>query len=407
MTGKQNVQTVYQKEPTVISGGKDTQSGKALRGKNAYDYPLLISVIFIFAFGLLMIYSGSRYVALIDHKDATYYFSRQLRRGCIGLAVAIVCSKVNYKYLKAAFFWIAAYLAALILPLVTLIMGAASHGKTRWLSVLETSFQPAELTKLGLIVSLSVILSAAGSRLKDKRFFWVIFGMGIIPAGLIFCENLSSGFIILFIVAVLMFAASERWKLFACTAAAGVGAFAAAKPLIRTFVEKSGYTSTPTQYWLRRILAWALPERYATESYQTTQGLYAIGSGGMLGRGLGESIQKFGKIPEVQNDMIFSVICEEFGFLGAATVIVLYMLILIRIYIVAKNCRDMFGKLLCCGVMAHIGIQVVLNIAVVTGVFPNTGVTLPFISYGGTAIMCTMAEIGIVLSVSNQNRKEI
>lgn len=407
MNGKQNVKTVYQQEPTVLSGGKTAEKTAAKRKGNAYDYPLLLAVIFLFAFGLLVIYSGSRYVAQIEMNNATYYFNRQLKIGGAGLVLAIILSKLNYRYLKLALFWVGAYALALILPAVTLVIGAASHGKTRWLTFLEASFQPAEVAKIGLIVSLSVILSEAGNRLKYKGFFWVIFIMGLVPGLLIFFENLSSGFIVMFIVAVLMFAASNRWKLFAGAAAGGIGLFAAAKPLVRLVVEKRNYTDVPTRYWLRRILAWALPEQYAADSFQTTQGLYAIGSGGMFGRGLGESIQKFGKIPEVQNDMIFTVICEEFGFIGAATVILVYILILVRIYTVAKNCRDLLGKLLCCGVMAHIGIQVILNIAVVTGVFPNTGVTLPFISYGGTAILCTMAEIGIVLSVSNQNHRDL
>jgi len=407
MTGKQNVQTVYQKEPTVINGGKEVRKATAEK-RNMYDYPLLITVIFIFAFGLLVIYSGSRYIAQIETGNANYYFTRQLKIGGAGLVAAIILSKLNYRYLRYAFFWFGAYALALVLPAVTLAIGAASHGKTRWLSFLETSFQPAEITKIGLIVSVSVVLSEVkkAKRLDENVFFWGILLLGIAPGILIFTQNLSSGFIVVFIVAVLMFAATNRWKLFAVIASAGLALFAAAKPVVRAIVEKTNYTSTPSQYWLRRILAWALPEQYTTESYQTTQGLYAIGSGGMFGRGLGESIQKFGKIPEVQNDMIFSVVCEEFGFLGALTVVVIYILILVRIYVVAKNCRDLLGKLLCCGVMAHIGIQVVLNLAVVTGVFPNTGVTLPFISYGGSAIFCTMCEIGIVLSVSNQNRKE-
>jgi len=409
MSGKQNVQTVYQKEPTVIRGGRQERKETAVKTKRAYDYPLLLSVIFIFAFGLLVIYSASRYTAMLDKNDETYYFYRQLKFGGAGLALAIIFSKLNYKILKLDFFWMASYAVALILPLLTLVMGAATNGKTRWLSFFETSFQPAELTKIGLIVSISALLAAASDsdKLKSGKCFWWIFAAGLLPGLLIFKENLSSGFIIMFIVAALMFVASHRWKLFAIVAGAGLALFAAAKPLVQLIVEKTNYTSTPSQYWLRRILAWALPEQYTTESYQTTQGLYAIGSGGMFGRGLGESIQKFGKIPEVQNDMIFTVVCEEFGFLGAVTVVVIYTLILVRIYVVAKNCKDFFGKLLCCGVMAHLGIQVILNLAVVTGMFPNTGVTLPFISYGGTAVFCTMIEIGIVLSVSNMNRKEV
>ena len=153
---------------------------------------------------------------------------------------------------------------------------------------------------------------------------------------------------------------------------------------------------------MRRILGWASPETFPDDAYQTLQSLYAIGSGGITGHGLGDSIQKFGKLPEAQNDMIFSIVCEEFGFIGAATLMLLFMYLIYRIYQVARNANDMLGTMLCTGVMAHLGIQVVLNIAVVTGVIPNTGVTLPFISYGGSAVLFTMCEIGLVLSVAHK-----
>jgi len=370
--------------------------------ESSYDYLLLCAVILIFSIGLLVIYSSSQYMAMLETGQATYYFKRQLIIGGAGLIAAIIMSKLDYHLLKKGIMPILEYLAALIFPLLTLIMGAASHGKTRWISIAGISFQPAELTKVALIVFLAGVLDITKKKINNTYFFIVLFAMCLLPALLIFSQNLSSGFIVVFIVAVILFVAGNKGEWFIAAGIAGIAVFAAAKPLVRLIVEKAEYTGTPSKYYLRRILAWALPETYTSDAYQTTQGLYAIGSGGLFGRGLGESIQKFGKIPEVQNDMIFTVICEEFGFVGALLIVLLYAVIIYRIYLIGRNAKDRMGCLICVGVMAHLGIQVILNLAVVTGVFPNTGVTLPFISYGGSAILFTMAEVGLVLSVSNQ-----
>ena len=158
---------------------------------------------------------------------------------------------------------------------------------------------------------------------------------------------------------------------------------------------------TSSSFRLRRILVWLHPEDYASgDGYQTIRALYAIGSGGFLGRGLGNSIQKLGSVPEAQNDMIFSIICEELGLFGAVCVILLFVLMLWRMMVIANNAKDLYGALLVTGIMSHIAIQVVLNIAVVTNTIPNTGVILPFISYGGTSLVFLMAEMGLALSVS-------
>ena len=170
-------------------------------------------------------------------------------------------------------------------------------------------------------------------------------------------------------------------------------------------IELIGNTTGLLQdYQMERILSWLYPEKY--DAYQTMQGLYAIGSGGLTGQGLGESLQKLGPLPEAHNDMIFTVICEELGLFGAVSVILIFLFIIYRCMLIASNARDLFGSFLAIGVMAHISIQVVLNIAVVTNSIPNTGVTLPFISYGGTAVLILMAEIGLVLSVSNRIKLE-
>ena len=222
-------------------------------------------------------------------------------------------------------------------------------------------------------------------------------------AAIVAHNNLSSGIIIAGIGFVMMFVASKKMLLYAlCVIGAGavlVGAGPIGNALTTMKILKP--------YQLTRINVWLDPEAYPTTGgYQVLQGLYAIGSGGLFGKGLGESIQKLGFVPEAQNDMIFSIICEELGLFGAVLVIFLFVFMIYRFMLIASNAPDLFGSLLVVGVMAHIAIQVVLNIAVVTNSIPNTGITLPFISYGGTSILFLMIEMGMVLSVSNQIKLE-
>jgi len=226
----------------------------------------------------------------------------------------------------------------------------------------------------------------------------------ILPlALLVTINNLSSGIIICGIAFVMMFIACKKKWPFAAAAAVMVCGFLFALPIAQACV-KIGLLQG---YQLNRILVWKNPEAYPKDGgYQVLQGLYAIGSGGLLGKGLGQSIQKLSFLPEPQNDMIFAIICEELGLFGAVSVILIFLFMIYRFMLIAGNAPDLFGALLVIGVMAHISIQVILNIAVVTNVIPNTGITLPFISYGGTSVLFLMIEMGMVLSVSNQIKLE-
>ncbi len=373
--------------------------------KNYYDYSLLFAVIFVFAMGLLIIYSSSQYTAMLERGDAEYYFKRQLFIGSAGLLFAIGLSVFDYRWLKRPIFAFLAYAGSCGLLLMTLAMGLASHGKTRWIAIAGISFQPAEAAKIGLIFFLAYYISSLGTRISEPRNVWKAIFLSLVPTGLILKQNISSAFIVAMIAAVMLFVALQNYGVFFALGTLAAGGLFAARPLVNLYIEKTGY-ARPEQYWMRRIVGWAAPTIFEDDAYQTTQGLLAIGSGGLTGHGLGESIQKFGKIPEVQNDMIFTIICEEFGFIGAATVMILFFYIIYRIYKIAYNAPDLFGTMICAGVMAHLGLQVALNIAVVTGVIPNTGVTLPFISYGGSAVLFTMAEIGLVLSVAHRIRTD-
>ena len=228
--------------------------------------------------------------------------------------------------------------------------------------------------------------------------------MVVLPlAAIVAANNLSSGIIIVGIGFVMLFVASRKKLWYFLVMAAG-GLVIAFAPQIGNGL-RAIHLLKP--YQLSRINVWKNPEAFASDGgYQVLQGLYAIGSGGLFGKGLGESIQKLGFVPEAQNDMIFSIICEELGLFGAVSLILVFMFMIYRFMVIASNAPDLFGCLLVVGVMAHIAIQVILNIAVVTNTIPNTGITLPFISYGGTSIVFLEAEMGMVLSVSNQIKLE-
>ena len=209
----------------------------------------------------------------------------------------------------------------------------------------------------------------------------------ILPVvGLVGSNNLSTAIIILGIAVILIFVANPQFLPFLWIGGTGVG-------FIGIFLSLESYR-------LERLAIWRNPELYE-KGYQTLQGLYAIGSGGLFGRGIGQSVQKLGFLPEAQNDMIFSIICEELGLFGAGMIIILFLILIWRFFIIAINAKDLLGALIVTGAMAHMMIQVILNIAVVTNSIPNTGITLPFISYGGTSVLFLLLEMGLVLSVSN------
>ena len=369
-----------------------------------YDFYLLIAVLAIFTIGLLMVYSSSQYTAMMDGQPHDYYFKRQLIIGGAGFFAILVCSLMSGLVIRALrVLAVPALAVTTFLTLLTLLVGASSHGATRWLRIGGVSIQTAEIAKVAIIMFMAAMVDRKGFAIGRFRKNWRILLYVGIPSILITMENLSSGIIMFGICFVMYFVGSKNWKLFVFVGIAGIVALIVAKPLTAYIVEMRGIVNIEeVNYRLRRILAWACPEQFPDDAYQTLQGLYAIGSGGLTGQGLGESIQKFGALPEAQNDMIFSIICEELGFVGAFLVVTVYLFIIFRLYDIARYARDLFSSMLCVGVMAHISIQVILNIAVVTGFIPNTGVTLPFISYGGSAVLCTLGEIGIALAVSHE-----
>ena len=374
---------------------------KKKKVRRFYDYSLVFTIIFLTAFGLVMIYSSSSYSAQLAYGDAGYFMKRQGLIALAGLVGMFIVSKMNYHFF--ARFARLSYIVSYILMALVMTVGIERNGQKRWLGIGDVSFQPTEFVKVALILYLAFIIVRMGRMVNDGKGLAAIALRALPIGGMVAVNNLSSGIIIIGIAFVMAFVASKKKMPFAICAAAGIAVYFAAGPLVE-FI----YSHNPDiGYRLSRILVWRNPEAFATGSgYQVLQGLYAIGSGGLWGKGLGESIQKLGFLPESQNDMIFSIICEELGLFGAVSVILIFLFMIYRFMVIANNAPDLFGSMLVVGVMGHIAIQVILNIAVVTNTIPNTGITLPFISYGGTSVLFLMVEMGMVLSVSNQIKLE-
>ena len=363
-----------------------------------FDYNILIIVALLVIFGLIMIYSTSSYNALNEYNDAYHYLKRQGVAIIGGIIAMIITIFFPLKFfLKFSELIYAISLVAVILVLSPI--GRSEGGATRWIYIGPISIQSAELVKISIILLLATFICKYNSSLLNKwKILFAFMVPSLIAAGMIFfiTNNLSSAIIVVGIAFVMLFVASPNYSKFFAVIGAGV-----AVVLLAVMIIVRMANSADGNFRVVRVLAWLDPEAYSNDTgYQILQSLYAIGSGGIFGKGLGESMQKLGFIPESQNDMIFSIICEELGLCGAFMLIFLFGLLLWRMMLVAINTRNKAGCLVVVGVIAHIAIQVVLNIAVVTNSIPNTGISLPFISYGGSSVLCLLVEIGLVLNVS-------
>ena len=364
-----------------------------------FDYGLVAVLIFLICFGLIMLYSTSYYSAQIDYKgDGAFYFRRQLLFSGGSLLVMYVVTKVDYhRYTRYA--TILYVVSFILMALVQTPLGVEVNGARRWLRFpVIQRFQPSEITKIAMILFIPYLICKFGKKAYTKKGALQILLFGILAAAGVFVltENLSTAIIVFGISAVIFFVAYPRPRkigiVFVCLVVGGL----IAGQILGRLLESSG------NFRLQRILSWVDPEKYAKSgAFQTMQGLLAIGSGGFFGKGLGGSAQKM-VIPEPQNDMILSIICEELGVFGLIVVLVLFGMLLYRLMFIAQNAPDLYGSLIVTGVFAHIAIQVLLNVAVVLNVIPTTGITLPFISYGGTSAVFLMIEMGIVLNVSGK-----
>ncbi len=371
------------------------RANTAQREETYVDYSLIFVILFLLAFGLIMLYSTSSYEAGLSTGDSAYYFKHQLFPTLLGLGAMLFMSFFPYRFLKKLS--VPIYLFAAAMLILVIPFGKTVNGARRWIIIMGVSIQPAEIAKVAVIVLTATMIMKLQKSLMTPKGYGVAVLFPLILALMVYkiTRNLSSAVIILGITIIMLFVATPGYKRYVFTALVLVAFVAVIIAIIANADDSSGMN-----YRFRRVLAWLDPNAYASdESFQTLQALYAIGSGGIFGKGLGESMQKM-KLPEAQNDMIFSIICEELGLFGAIAVMLMFLLLIWRLMLIANNAPDMYGALLVIGVMGHISIQVILNIAVVTNTIPNTGITLPFISYGGSAVIIQLAEVGIALNVA-------
>jgi len=336
------------------------------------------------AAGLVILYSTSAYNGEVKFHDSFYYLKKQVFATSLGIAAMFVVANMDYHVWRH--FAVLGYMTAILLSVAVLFIGDEINGSKRWLSLGPFSFQPSEFAKVALILFLAQMVTKNVKEIGKMRTMLKIMVMILPVVGLVGASNLSTAIIILGIGVILIFVASPKYGQFVFMGVLGVGFMAVFLAL--------------ESYRLERLAIWRNPEAYE-KGYQTLQGLYAIGSGGLFGRGLGQSIQKLGFVPEAQNDMIFSIVCEELGLFGAGFILILFLILIWRFFVIATHAEDLFGALIATGAMGHMMIQVILNIAVVTNTIPNTGITLPFVSYGGTSVVFLLIEMGLVLSVSS------
>lgn len=376
---------------------KRRHSIKLFRLKSDYfDYNLLAVVILLTCFGLVMLYSTSAYMAEVKFKgDDMYYFRKQALISAACIIVAIGISFVDYHilYKLAGLIYI---VSAVLMALVQTPLGVEANGARRWLD-LGIQFQPSEIAKIAIIIAIPALIVKMGRAYRGLKpvVLALILAFFLFICAWQFTDNLSTAIIIFGIACVIIFVAHPKTLPFILLVAVGVIGVVVFVSYLSSAMENS------ENFRIQRVLVWLDPEKYSEEGgYQILQALYALGAGGFFGKGLGNSTQKLGPVPEAQNDMIFSIICEELGIFGGAIVLLLFGYMIYRLFFIARNAPDLFGALVVTGIMAHISLQVILNICVVINLIPTTGVTLPFISYGGTSVLFLMAEMGLAMSVA-------
>ncbi len=359
------------------------------------DLPFLVLVLILLVFGLIMLYSASYAVGYYRMDDSGYYIRDQLIFAAVGVVLMLVVSRFNYQILHR--FAQPLMIVSLILLVVVLFMPPINNAR-RWISIpYVVTFQPSEIAKFAVILLFAHLISQNQARIKTFKYGVVPYAIVLLAIAALMLQqtHLSGTIIILMIGGVMMFVGGTALKWFV----SAVVAAGTTIPLVYLYLlENAPHT-------LERFEIWRDPFMDTSDtSYQTVQSMLTIGSGGLFGLGLGNSRQKHLYLPEPQNDFIFSVICEELGFVGAAVVIFLFLLLFVRGIMIAIKARDKFGALLVIGIMTQVISQALLNIAVATNTIPNTGISLPFFSSGGTSLLMLLVEMGVVLSVSRQAR---
>lgn len=357
------------------------------------DLPFLLITVLLVTIGVIMMFSASYASAYSTEGSSTYYFARQGLFAVMGVGVMMFVSRLNYQMWRFLAFPILG--VTMVLMLVTPIFGLTGGGATRWIQIGSIRFQPSEVAKLAVILSYAAMISQYKDRMKTFRGLIPFVGiLGILVLSLVFQKHLSGIVIICGVAAAMLFLGGVQMRWFAL----GLGAVALFGVV---YLSTMGYAAD-------RITAWQDPFSDAQgDGFQIVQSLYAIGSGGLMGLGLGKSRQKYRYLPEEHNDYIFPIVCEELGFVGAMVIILLFMLLIIRGYWIAMHARDRFGALVAGGISTLLALQVFFNIGVVTNFLPATGISLPFFSYGGTALLLQLFEMGLVLAVSRQSNNQL
>ena len=364
---------------------------KIISIKSGIDIPFLFLVLTILLIGLIMMFSASYPNAYFLHGgDSAYFIKNQLVFAILGIIGMLAISCIDYTYFHK---WAVPILGVSFVLLILVLIMPPINGVHRWIQLGSFSFQASEITKFAIVVSFAHFITLNFSRMQTFKY-------GILPYLIILAPtivllalepHISCSAIVILLAAGMLFIGGVKLRWFGMV----IGAIASALLYLVLFTDKLTYANN-------RIAGWFDPfsPGAGVDTWQTRQGLYAIGSGGLWGLGLGQSRQKYLFIPEPQNDFIFSVVCEELGFVGAVVILFLFALLVWRGMIISMRAKDKFGALLGIGLTAQVGLQVILNIAVVTNTIPNTGISLPFFSYGGTSLLMLLAQMGIILSIS-------
>ena len=361
-------------------------------GRGNLDVTFLVLVLLLLTFGLIMLFSASYAYAYYNDNDSFYYIKRQLVFAIAGIVAMIVASHFDYRFWQKLALPVMGVAVVLLIIVLFLPKIAGVH---RWIAIGNIiTFQPSEIAKFAIVVMFAKMVTGYGEKMKTLRYGIVPFliVLGIVTGLMMMEPHLSGTVLIATIGVVMMYVGGVDLKWFAL----GVGVLAAGIVVVVMIPGVIQYAQARLEYWLDPF---SDPQGLG---FQTIQSLLAIGSGGVMGLGLGNSRQKYLYVPEPQNDFVFSIVCEELGLVGAAIIVILFALLVWRGYVIAIRAQDKFGTMLAVGLTTQVGLQALLNIAVVTNTIPNTGISLPFFSYGGTALMMLLAQMGVILSVSRR-----
>ncbi len=376
------------------------------KGLGMVDLPFFFIVIILLVMGIIMMFSASYAWAISEGKAGTYYAVRQIVWAVGGIVAMFILSKIDYHFFQNKFIAFGLFIVCLLMMILILIkpigLGVELNNATRWIHFGKLQFQPSEVMKFAIVILFALMITNNYKRMKEFKVgvlpFFVI--LATIAALMMLQPHLSGTILICLMGVVMIFTGGAKMSHLLIVGLVGATLLAV---VVLYKIEVSGFS-----YFTKRFQSWKDPfSDVSGNTWQTSQSLIAIGSGGFFGMGLGNSRQKFQYLPETKNDFVFSVVCEELGFVGAVTVIALFAFFVFRGFYIASKAPDKFGMLVCIGLTIQVGLQAFLNIAVASNFIPNTGISLPFFSYGGTSLMMILAQMGIILNISRYANADI